>query len=305
MGDVVLAIGNPFGLSHTVTMGIVSATGRANVGIADYEDFIQTDAAINPGNSGGALVNMKGELVGINTAIVSRTGGYQGIGFAIPTNMAQSVMVSLVQYGKVTRGWLGVTIQDINQDLAEAMNLKTIKGALISDVINGSPADEAGLKQGDVIVEVDGKEVESTGKLRNMIATLGAGAQVNLSIIRDGEKVKIELTLDELSARISRAGQAEIEKGALGGLTLVPLSPSVAKQFEIPSSVHHGVVVTGIQPGGAGHMSGLRTGDVIQEINRRKVNSVEAFRKAYESTRDRVLLLINRKGNAFYLVLRK
>ncbi len=175
VGEIVFAIGNPFGLNSTLTMGVISAVGRANVGIADYEDFIQTDAAINPGNSGGALINARGELVGINTAIVSRTGGYQGIGFAVPSSMARQVMESLIKYKKVVRGWLGVSIQEVTADLAEEFGAKDLKGALVSGVMKGSPAEKAGIKQGDVLLSFNGKEVEDTGHLRNMVSLSPVG----------------------------------------------------------------------------------------------------------------------------------
>ena len=194
LGDVVLAIGNPFGVGQTVTMGIVSAKGRADVGIVDYEDFIQTDAAINPGNSGGALVNMEGQLIGINTAILSRSGGYQGIGFAIPTNMASPIMESLKKYGKVTRGWLGVSIQDVDQELSTAMKLPTSRGVLISDVQPGSPAQKAGLKRGDVVVKIEGRAVETTGNFRNAIALGGSGKKVKLELYRDGKLQTLDVS---------------------------------------------------------------------------------------------------------------
>src|SRR4030065_2270851 len=191
VGETIIAIGNPFGLSHTVTSGIVSATGRANVGIADYEDFIQTDAAINPGNSGGALVNIRGELVGINTAIFSTTGGYQGIGFAIPSSMAKVVMESLIKKGKVIRGWLGVTIQPLNPDLVKQFNLGDKKGALIGDVVEDSPAEKAGIERGDVIVEFDGKKVDDATNLRNMVANTLPNKEVMITIIRDGKPITV------------------------------------------------------------------------------------------------------------------
>ena len=180
VGEIVFAIGNPFGLNQTVTMGMISAVGRANVGIADYEDFIQTDAAINPGNSGGALINARGELIGINTAILSRTGGYQGIGFAVPSSMARQVMDSLVKYKKVVRGWLGVSIQEVTSDLAEEFGVKDLKGALVSGVMKGSPAEKAGIKQGDVILQFNGKIVEDTGHLRNMVSQTPVGSTVKV-----------------------------------------------------------------------------------------------------------------------------
>src|SRR5512135_680821 len=198
VGEFVLAIGNPFGLSHTVTMGIISAVGRANVGIADYEDFIQTDAAINPGNSGGPLVNVRGELIGINTAIFSRSGGYQGIGFAVPSNMARLVMDQLMKEGKIVRGWLGVTIQDITPELSQKFGLKDSKGALVGDISKGSPAEKSGMMRGDVILEFNGKEVKSVGSLRNMVSQSKVGSQVKLKILRGGKQIELAALIAEL-----------------------------------------------------------------------------------------------------------
>ncbi len=201
VGEFVLAFGNPFSLGHTVTMGIVSAMGRANVGIADYEDFIQTDAAINPGNSGGPLVNVKGELVGINTAIFSRTGGYQGIGFAVPSNMAKSVMTQLIKDGKVTRGWLGVTIQNFTPELAKEFGLEKLAGALVTDVFKGSPADMAGVKRGDVILKVNGKDIRNVEALRNLVSQTKVGSNINLHIIRNSKPLKIKVAGYSKAAR--------------------------------------------------------------------------------------------------------
>ncbi|HEY6724241.1 MAG TPA: trypsin-like peptidase domain-containing protein [Polyangiaceae bacterium] len=201
LGDVVLAIGNPFGLGQTVTMGIVSATSRAGMGIVDYEDFIQTDAAINPGNSGGAMVNMEGKLVGINTAILSRSGGYQGIGFAIPTAMAQPIMKSILEHGKVVRGWLGVGIQDIDADLQQALGLEERKGALVSALTAGGPAASAGLERGDVVVEFAGQPVASATAFRNRVAAAAPGSHQKLVVIRDGQRIQLEARLGTLPHR--------------------------------------------------------------------------------------------------------
>jgi len=203
VGEWVLAIGNPFGLTQTVTAGIISATGRANVGIADYEDFIQTDAAINPGNSGGALVNVRGELIGINTAIFSRSGGYMGIGFAIPSNMVREVMESLVKKGKVTRGWLGVQIQPLTPELAEKFGLKDTRGILVSDVSENSPAAEAGMKRGDIILEFDGKRVEDPVHLRNGVAHTEPGKKVPVKIWRKGKEMVLNVKIEELPKEVA------------------------------------------------------------------------------------------------------
>ncbi|MFC1657127.1 DegQ family serine endoprotease [Candidatus Moduliflexota bacterium] len=305
LGDVVLAIGNPFGLSHTVTMGIVSAKGRANVGVADYEDFIQTDAAINPGNSGGALINLKGELIGINTAIFSRSGGYQGIGFAIPSLMAKSIMNSLLKHGKVVRGWLGVSIQDIDRNLADAMDLPSVSGVLVSDVTEDSPASKAGVRRGDVIMEVNGSEVNSPDRLRNLIATMGAEAEVVLTVFRDGETQKITVDLEGIPEDLSRFGAVETKKGILGGMTVAPLSSPAGETFDIPKEIRHGVIVTEVEQGSTAERAGLVPGSVIMEINRQKIDSVETFTRIYRKSKNNLLLLVYREGSTLFLVLRK
>ncbi|NOZ87236.1 MAG: DegQ family serine endoprotease [Deltaproteobacteria bacterium] len=305
LGDIVLAIGNPFGLSHTVTMGIVSAKGRANMGITDYENFIQTDAAINPGNSGGAMVNLRGELVGINTAILSRSGGSQGIGFAIPSNMAKSVMESLLKNGRVVRGWLGVVIQDVNKDLADAMKLKTYKGVLISDVIKGSPAKKAGIKRGDVVISVNGTKVNSTGKLRNLIAMLGANAKARLKILRKGKKINISVLLGEQPDNMGISAKVNENQGPLGGLTLGSLNQVNRDKFNIPDKLKEGVVVTDVQQGSPSQFAGLMPGDVILEIDQKPIKSVSDFRKLYNNAKGNILLLVYRKGATMYIVLRR
>ncbi len=303
LGDVVLAVGNPFGVGQTVTMGIVSATGRANMGLADYEDFIQTDAAINPGNSGGALVNMNGQLVGINTAILSHSGGNQGIGFAIPSNMAKTIMDSLLTHGKVVRGWLGVTIQDMNPQLAEAMGTQASKGVLISDVTDKSPAAKAGLKRGDVIVSVNGEAMKSSAQLRSHIATLGKDAKVSLEVVRNGEHKDFEITLGELPE--NAGGKVVEQKGLLDGLHLEELNSENRAKFDIGNRISKGVVVTEVASGTAAEQTGLQPGDVIIEVNRQPVTSLEAFQKTYKSSKQNLLLLVYRQGSTVYLMLRK
>jgi serine protease Do len=303
LGEVVLAIGSPFGLGHTVTMGIVSALGRANVGITDYEDFIQTDAAINPGNSGGALINLEGELIGINTALVSRTGGYQGIGLAIPSDMARSVLDSILEHGKVVRGWLGVVIQDIDKDLADALGLESTRGVLVADVTEDSPAHEAGIERGDVILEIAGEDVTSPGMLRNRVAALGAGAEVELVVVRDGKKKTIEVTLGELPEQIPDESAHEEERKLVSGLVVAPLDPVLRAQFGIPEDIQSGVVVTGIDQGSSAQQSGLRVGDVVLEVDGEKVGSVEDFAERVDESEDEALLLIYRDGVTIFLVL--
>ncbi len=310
LGDVVLAIGNPFGVGQTVTMGIVSAKGRANVGIADYEDFIQTDAAINPGNSGGALVDMEGKLIGINTAILSRSGGYQGIGFAIPTNMAKPIMQSLIKTGKVVRGWLGVSIQNVDQDLADALKLPSTEGVLISDVGPDSPAAKGGLKRGDVILKLDGKKVDSTGMLRNLVAEAGANVKAHLDILRSGKPMALDVMLGEMPASMagppgSPGAGSSAAPDKLDGLTLENLSAGTRQHFNIPDSVKQGVVVSNVAPGSTAAAQGLRPGDVVLQVNRKAVTSMASFRQLYDKAKGRVLLLVSRNGRTLYLVVNR
>jgi serine protease Do len=301
LGDVVLAIGNPFGVGQTVTMGIISAKGRANMGIVDYEDFIQTDAAINPGNSGGALVNMRGELIGINTAILSRTGGYQGVGFAIPTNMVRPIMTSLIKHGKVMRGWLGVTIQDVDADLAKAMKLPTRQGVLIADVSAGGPAARAALRRGDLVVKINGQGVDSSGKLRNLIAAAGVSGRARVDFYRDGRLQSVTVVLGELPANlVASAGSP-----GSGGLSVAPLSPAARSKFSIPTRVNAGVVIDAVQPGGAAAQAGLQAGDVILEVNRATIASVSRFSQIFSAASGQVLLLVYRRGGTYYTILNK
>jgi serine protease Do len=304
LGDVVLAIGDPFGVGETVTMGIVSAKGRANIGITDYEDFIQTDAAINPGNSGGALVDMQGRLVGINTAILSRTGGYQGIGFAIPSNMARPIMESLLKHGKVVRGYLGVAIQQLTPDLAHALGVKANAGVLISDVTRGTAADRAGVKRGDVVLSINGEKVETPGHLRNLVAASGVGAKVQLEILRHGSRLTKTAVLGEMPSKLARGGKIEEDRGPLGGLTLQGLDAAARHKFNVPEQVH-GVVVAAVAPGSRAAYAGLRPGDVILEVNRKAVRSVDEFARLYKADGERTLLLVYRDGSTLYLLLQK
>jgi len=310
VGEFVLAFGNPFSLGHTVTMGIVSAMGRANVGIADYEDFIQTDAAINPGNSGGPLVNVKGELIGINTAIFSRTGGYQGIGFAVPSNMAQSVMTQLITDGKVTRGWLGVTIQNFTPELAKEFGLKKLAGALVTDVFKGSPAETAGVKRGDVILNVNGKDIRNVEALRNMVSQTKVGSSINLKIIRNRKDLNVKVEIVEFPQEIAKSAPVEQQDklrnddNTLAGFSVMDLTRDIAKQLDL-SRNEKGVVIVRVKPYSAAEEVGLKKGDVIQEINKKKVRDLDDFNRTIGSLRegDTVLLFINRGGNKFYITL--
>jgi serine protease Do len=308
LGDVVLAIGNPFGVGQTVTMGIVSAKGRSDLGIEDYEDFIQTDAAINPGNSGGALVDMDGKLVGINTAILSRSGGYQGIGFAIPTNMAVPIMESLRKYGKVSRGWLGVSIQDVDGEIRDAMKLPTSHGVLIADVQAGSPAAKAGVLRGDVVEKVQGRDVSTTGEFRNAIAAAGGGQTVNLELYRDGKLRTLPAALGEASndgSGPANANPAPAATHGLDGLTLSDLTPEARRAFSINDAGVKGVVVTELAPNSPAARAGLRPGDVLMEVNRKPVTTVREFADAYGKARGTVLLLLHRHGATAYVVVKR
>jgi serine protease Do len=301
VGELVLAIGNPYGLNQTITMGIVSAVGRANVGIADYEDFIQTDAAINPGNSGGALVNAMGELVGINTAIFSTSGGYQGIGFAIPSNMARVVMNSLIEKGRVIRGWLGVSIQEITPELAEQFYLEKGQGTLVADVVEGSPAEKGGLERGDVITAFNGRMVNDPYTLRNLVAETPPGTDVELTIIRDGEEMTLTVEIGELPTGTERAA-AEVEN-ALKGVSIQNLTPDVYMQLDIPEKMR-GVVVTDIEPGSPAETA-LMPGDVILEINRKAVTGIDDYERIVSRVKpdEDLLLLVYRRGSTIFVTV--
>lgn len=309
VGEFVLAIGNPYGLSHTVTMGIISAVGRANVGIADYEDFIQTDAAINPGNSGGPLVNIKGELIGINTAIFSRTGGYQGIGFAVPSNMVRLVMDQLVRKGKIIRGWLGVTIQELTPELSQKFGLKKPKGALVSDVVKGSPAEKAGILRGDIILEFNGKEVKDVGGLRNMVARSKVGTELYIKILRGGEEHTVNVVIAELPREIAEAVPNQLPDDSKGkvftGLTLMELTKEIARQLGLNKN-EKGVVIVGVEPGSPADEVGIKKGDVIQEVDKKKVEGLNDFNRVVSDIKknETVLLFINRGGKKFYVTIK-
>lgn len=300
VGEIVLAVGNPFGLNQTVTMGIISAVGRANMGIVDYEDFIQTDAAINPGNSGGALVNLKGELIGINTAIFSRSGGFMGIGFAIPSKMAKSVMDSLIKHGKVVRGWLGVSIQEVTYDLAKEFGAADTNGALVADVLEDGPAAKAKLHRGDIITAYNGTAVKDPTHLRSMVADTPPNTTVTLTILRDKQTRDIKVTVGELPKDLAKASRGGSESGrgehALAGVTVEPLSQDHPGQSGRKES---GVVVTDVEPDTPADRAGLRPGDIIREINRKPVRTVQDFDRLVDQLEPRapVLLLLSR-GNA-------
>jgi serine protease Do len=306
VGDMVLAIGNPFGVGQTVTMGIVSATGRA-LGIEDYEDFIQTDAAINPGNSGGALVSVDGHLIGINTAIMSRSGGNQGVGFAIPASMARNVTDQIIHGGKVSRAFLGVMIQPVTSDLAKAFKLSKNEGALISDVNPSSPAERAGLKPGDVVTKVDDHAVADARALRLMIGDMSPGKTVQLAVVRDGVERRYPVTLGEQpsdkgdSSKVIGGGASSWR--ALDGVSLEALTPESARQYGLTRNMK-GVAVRRVEPNSAAAKAGLEPGDVILEVNRHPVTSTEDVnRYIHESPTDTALLFVNHEGQTRYLAI--
>lgn len=275
IGEWVVAAGNPFGLDNSITAGIVSAKGRSLANSGNYEDFIQTDAAINPGNSGGPLVNLDGEVVGINTAIFSRSGGYMGIGFAIPSNMVKRVYKELIDKGKVVRGWLGVAIQELSEDLAESFGYKSTSGALVGQVQPGSPAEQYGIKQGDIITLFDGKAVTDVNQLRNMVAATTPGTKVDVQVVRAGRTETLSVKIEELSAQPEEALQPEEEESVVG-LSLEPLTPDLGKR--LGSRRIEGVVVRGVIPGSLASSSGIQPRDIILSINGKAVKSAEDVR---------------------------
>ena len=304
LGEFVLAVGNPFGVGQTVTMGIVSAKGRANVGIVDYEDFVQTDAAINPGNSGGALVNMAGELVGINTAILSRSGGAQGIGFAVPSNMVRPIRDQIAQYGRVRRGWLGVVIQDLTPELARSLDLEGVRGVVVSDVMDGGPAASAKLSAGDVVTAVDGKPTRSSNELRNRIALTKPGSTTKLSILRNGQsrEVSVKLTEKEDEGVIARLDQRT--DSLVAGLGVRPLDAELRQRLRVPARVD-GVVVTRVEEGSPADRAGISEGNLITAVNRQSVRSPTEFANAVPDKAKEILLRVYQRGVFTFVVLRR
>ncbi len=302
VGDYALAVGDPFGVGQTVTMGIISAMNRGNLGIEDYEDFIQTDAPINPGNSGGALVNDRGELVGINTAILSHgSGGNEGIGFAIPINLARSVMSQILDHGKVNRAYLGIMIQDVTPGISKAMGLKAMKGALVGDVTPNGPAQKSGVQRGDVVLEVNGKEIEDSRQLRMTISMMDPNATVNLKLLRNGNPTSVSVKLGDLPPDKE---QAKAEEGpseqALDGVTVENLDSQTIRELGLPAATT-GVVVTDVSPSSPLASAGLQRGDVIQEVNHQSVKTVAQFQEAIRKAGNNPLLLVNRKGSTIFM----
>jgi Do/DeqQ family serine protease len=305
VGDVVLAVGNPLGVGQTVTMGIISGKGRAT-GAAEgaFEDFIQTDAPINQGNSGGALVNARGELVGINSQILSPVGYNIGIGFAIPSNMAQNVMAQLMTKGSVQRGMLGVTVQGLNPDLAESVGLSQAQGAIVTDVKKDGPAAQGGIERGDVILSLNGQAVDSSNDLRNMVARLDPGSTVSMTVWREGKERQMTAKLGELpSDRPEKVGTAETSEKGRFGMAVEPLTPQLARQLDV--STESGVVVRDVDPDGPAAEAGVQSGDVIVEVNGQAVTSVGALKSALNAakTDKPVLVLVNRRGAHVFLTL--
>jgi len=304
IGDVVLALGNPFGIGQTVTMGIISAKGRANVGLVDYEDFIQTDAAINPGNSGGALVDITGKLIGINTAIYSRSGGYQGIGFAIPANMVRTVMTSITERGRFVRGWAGISFQDLDPDMAHAFEAQGMQGALINDVIEDGPGETAGLIRGDIITAFDGHAVSSATRLTNLIALTPVGNSVVVEYSRFGQPGRTRLTIGEAPTEYTYLSESSDEwVSQIEGVVVENLTLTLARQQGLKKGTK-GVVVKNILARSPAAYSGLRDGDVILEIDNVSIENVEQFKSVVRKKEGRkMVLLIVRRGALYYLSL--
>ncbi len=302
IGDWVMAIGNPFGLSETVTVGVVSAVGRSNVHIAAYEDFIQTDAAINPGNSGGPLINLDGEVIGINTAIFSQSGGYMGIGFAIPINMAKNIEEQLVKNGKVTRGYLGLAAQDVTAEMATLLGISKSEGAIVAEIVKGSPADKAGLQSNDILLEIDGKKITSYDEFRNDVAMLAPDTKVQLLILRNNKKENINLTIGERPTTLARAETSQESTEQLG-LQMQNLTRELADQFGY--SLDEGIVVTGVTPGSTAASEGIEPGDLILSVNQKPVKSITEFNRAVKESREngKVLLLVKHGEYSHFVVI--
>ncbi len=304
-GNLVMAIGAPFGLTQTVTTGIISAKGRSDVGIADYEDFLQTDAPINPGNSGGPLINMHGEVIGMNSAIETNVGQSSGVGFAIPVNMIKNMLPTLIKGGQITRGMLGVSIQNVTRELAEQFNLPDTKGAIITQVNRDSPAEKAGLKAGDVIVRFNGRGVTDTGQLRNLVAAVTPGSDARVAVIRNGKEETFTVTIGKMtaesfaSAKPSQRGENQLDKL---GLSVQTLTADLARQFGLKED--KGVLITGVADGSLAAASDLQPGDLIVEADRKPVANVGELQTVLNRDKDQILLLIKRKNGSIFLVLR-
>jgi len=303
VGDLAFAIGDPFGIGQTVTMGIVSATGRANLGIEDYEDFIQTDAAINPGNSGGALIDGRGQLIGINTAILSHSGGNQGVGFAIPINLVKREMDQIVDHGHVVRGFLGATIQDVTPTMAKALGLNEAGGVLIGDVTAKGPAAQAGLKAGDVVIKLNGETVADSAGLRLHISETDPGTIVPLTVRRGSSTLELNVKLGELPADHEKTADGNTENDGLEGLQVEPLSPAARQQLHLGDEAQ-GVVVSEVDPNSAAADAGIRSGDLVVEVNHQSVTTVSEFEQAMRNTQSKAILLrIVRDGTGLFIAI--
>jgi len=312
VGDPVLAVGAPFGLAQTVTAGIISARGRSNVGIADFEDFLQTDAAINPGNSGGPLVNMRGEVIGLNTAIATSVGQYSGVGFSIPSNMIKAELPLLIKGKTIKRGMLGVVVQNLTPDLAKKFHVPAPAegaephGVLVSQVSSGSAAEKAGIRAGDVILSYQGKAMENMGQFRNLVAETAPGSKVEIEVLRDGKKLTVSAIVGELPSGPIASAPGEGSGAVAGfGFTVEPLTPALAKKLGYEHE--HGVLVAQVEEGGLAALAGLRPNDLIVEVDRQKVNNVAELESALAKAGDQegMLLLVKREGASLYVVLRK
>lgn len=307
LGQVILAIGYPFGIGQTVTKGIISALGRSNLNLVDYENFIQTDAAINPGNSGGAMINTRGELIGVNTAILSSSGRNMGIGFAIPIDLANSVMESIIHHGRVIRGYLGVWLQDIDPQMAEEFGLEEARGVIISEVKDGGPADKGGVKAGDVVLTYQGKQVDDMTQFRNMVSTTEPGSKIDIGVFRERKEKRLSIDVGEYPDEEGESTEKKSEEVAsplLLGVGLETLSNYYRRQLNIPSRIE-GVIVTEIDENSPAAESGIAEGDVIIEVNRKPVRDLEDFKKIVsQSEKDRYLMFIYRRGRTFYRILK-
>lgn len=300
VGEWLIAIGNPFGLEHTVTAGIVSAKGRV-IGSGPYDDFIQTDASINPGNSGGPLINMRGEVVGISTAIIA---GGQGIGFAIPINMAKQILLQLKEKGEVTRGWLGVMIQRVTPELAKQFGLEKSEGALVAQVMEDSPAEKAGIKREDIIIEFDDKKIHKMTELPKIVANTPIGKRVEVKVIRQGREKKLKVEVGELKEeKVAKAGEFTTEKAL--GITVQDLTPEIAKHLGISEKA--GILVSEVKVGTPAHEAGIRRGDVIKEIDRQPIEDLEGYRREMGKLKGKneILMLIQRGENTVFVVLER
>jgi len=309
VGDLAIAVGNPFGLTQSVTMGIISATGRGGgeMRIAEYENFIQTDASINPGNSGGALVDLEGRLIGINTAIFSRTGGNQGIGFAVPANLAHTVMDGLIKNGKVSRGFLGIAMQPLSDELAKAFKIENNAGVLVAEVTAKSPAEKAGVQAGDVVVEVSGKKVEGPREMQLMVAAIAPGSKVEVKLVRDGKEKVVTVELAErpgIKVAANEKPEKPDEPDVLDGVTVADIDAEARQKFALPPE-SKGVVITEIDPDSASAEAGLKVGDVVHEINREPVSSSKQAVELSEKVKaeKKVLLRVSTKGTSRFVVV--